>query len=124
MASRQWSYNGATDDVSVVSNCINEPPVPAGCAFLSMSYPSAYHVTADASKHARLDVAEIQVFATCYEGVWIHHCFARHCAHQVTPTSKAGKRGVLGRKSLENEHDHFFGPFALVFSRFWGYQQT
>ena len=54
----------------------------------------------------------------------MHHCFAGHCTHQVTPTPKTCKRGVLGRKSLENEQDNFFGPFALAFSRFWGHKQT
>jgi hypothetical protein len=123
-APHQWSYNGATDNGSVVPNCINEPPVPAGCAFLSMSYPSTYHATADASKHARLDVAEIQVPATCYKGVWMHHCFAGHCTRQVTPTPKAGKRGVLGRKWLEYTRVECFAPFALAFIRFWGHKQT
>ena len=123
-AAHQCSYNGVTDNGPVVPNYIKEPPVPAGCAFLSMSYPSTYHSTADASGHIRLDFTEIQVPATCYTGVWVHHCFAGHCTHQVTPTPKTCKRGVLGRKSLENEQDDFFGPFALAFSRFWGHKQT
>ena len=123
-AAHQCSYNGVTDNGSVVPNYINEPPVPAGCAFLSMSYPSTYHSTADASGHIRLDFTEIQAPATCYTGVWVHHCFAGHCTHQVTPTPKTCKRGVLGRKSLETEQDDFFGPFALASSRFWGHKQT
>ena len=119
-APHQWSYNGTTDNGSVVPTCINEPPVPAGCAFLSMPYPSTYHATADFSKHVHLDVAEIQVPATCYKGVWVHHCFAGHCTRQVTPTPKACKRGMLGRRSLENEQDDFFGPLSIASISFLG----
>ena len=70
-ATKRWRrvprINGLTKALLTTARLF---PIASTSLPCQLAVPSTYHATADASKHVRLDIAEIQVPATCYTAVF------------------------------------------------------